>query len=466
MANLKREFIKYLNNNIKRISFGFIHPGIQAVLDGDFSRLPENPSEEDWHVLALMIDGYTLSKHLGLGEMLQFVSSCLHQYKERGILPKKSIELWICLLGLQRTEHFLGRFLEKDDRQFASVIYSELRKNLLDTEGVDKMITSLEINDYDRYRNDLIHRYWKYQEEKFQPVEEFFDQPNNGNKRPPVFLQSKAKNNILTSPDLKSIENEKLFNLIPHGEHHKWFRSMNSSQALALIVLGNLFIHNKLSILSHLTDDDGRSLLENMDIPFDEFFMEHKINFLGERRRTSIDAFIPGDYQIAIECKFTEKEVGSCSRPKLSKNASKYDQRYCNGSYIKQMGRMERCALTENGVKYWEYIPLFLKWDKGKDADACPLRYNYQLVRNLLAAGIKEDGSVSLTNGQVILIYDKRNPTCQLGGKIFRAYSEIKDALLFPPMLRKISWQNILRFMRGENILPWLTNKLKEKYGI
>ncbi|MHA1279770.1 MAG: PGN_0703 family putative restriction endonuclease [Candidatus Helarchaeota archaeon] len=466
MVDKKRKFIEYLNENISRFTFVTTHPGIKAVLHGDFSNLPENPSDDAWHVLALMIDGYTLSEHLGLGEMLGFVSSCLQQYKERGILPKKSIELWICLLGLQRSEHFLGRPLEGDDRQFVSEIYSELRKNLLDTEGVGKMIKSLEINDYGRYRNDLIHRYWRYQEKEFQPVEEFFDQPNNDNERPPVFLKSEAKKNILTSLDSKSIENEQLFNLIPHGEHHKWFRSMNSSQALALIVLGNLFIHNKLSILSHLTDDDGRSLLENMDIAFDEFFMEHKINFLGERRRTSIDAFIPGDFQIAIECKFTENEVGSCSRTKLSKNASKYEQRYCNGSYIKQMGRKERCALTENGVKYWKYIPLFFKWDKEKDADACPLRYNYQLVRNLLAAGIKEDGSASLTNGQVILIYDKRNPACQPGGKIFRSYNETKEALLNPRMLRKISWQNIIRYMRGENILPWITKQLKEKYGI
>jgi len=88
------------------------------------------------------------------------------------------------------------------------------------------------------------------------------------------------------------------------------------------------------------------------------------------------------------------------------------------------------------------------------------------LVRNILAAGIKEDGSISPKNGQVILIYDSRNPACQRGGKIYRSYHEIEEALIFPRMLRKITWQNIISCMREENILPWLTGELNQKYGL
>ena len=53
--------------------------------------------------------------------------------------------------------------------------------------------------------------------------------------------------------------------------------------------------------------------------------MEYKIDYLGEPRRTSLDSYISGDYRIAIECKFTEAEVGSCSRPRLKPTDSNYE---------------------------------------------------------------------------------------------------------------------------------------------
>lgn len=48
-------------------------PGILAVLEWDFSLLPEHPSHNDWQALALMIDGYGLSDKLGLGTLEYFV---------------------------------------------------------------------------------------------------------------------------------------------------------------------------------------------------------------------------------------------------------------------------------------------------------------------------------------------------------------------------------------------------------
>ena len=317
-----------------------------------------------------------------------------------------------------------------------------------------------------KFRSELIHRYWQYQGEKYPSVEKYFDQPNNKFQRPPVFLQSEARHNILTIGDLDSTVNKNLFELIKHGEHHKLFQSMNSSQALALSVLGNLFVYGKLSILAQVKDDDGLPLLGESNISFESFCMEHKINFLGEPRRTSVDAFISGNYQIAIECKFTEKEVGSCSRPRLTKKDSNYDSQYCNGAYSRQRKRKERCALTEIGVKYWELIPHFFHWDKDKDVDDCPMRFNYQLVRNILAAGVKEDGCISPLHGQLILVYDKRNPACQLGGKIHKSFTEIRNALIFPRMVRKTTWQNIVSAMRAESILPWLSEELEKKYNI
>lgn len=327
------------------------------------------------------------------------------------------------------------------------------------------MIASKEKTDYKNYRDALIQRYWRYAEHEFNPSDRYFDQPNQNYHRPPVFVGSKSDRNILTSPDSPSNKKEQLMKLIPDGAHHKWFRSMSSSQALAMSVLGNLYIYDKLSILSRLVDDEGQPLLNSREIHYENFYLEHKINYLGETRKTIIDAFIPGEFQIAIECKFTEFEVGSCSRPRLSKTASNYERDYCNGAYKQQQLRKERCSLTEQGVKYWDYVPLFFKWDKSKDYDSCPLRFNYQLIRNILAAGIKEHHSGSPENGQVLMIYDDRNPANHPGGKVYRSYYETKEALKFPFILKKVSWQNIVQKMRQENVLTWLTERLNHKYG-
>jgi hypothetical protein len=94
------------------------------------------------------------------------------------------------------------------------------------------------------------------------------------------------------------------------------------------------------------------------------------------------------------------------------------------------------------------------------------LNKNYQLVRNILAVGVKEDRSVSTENSHVVLIYDERNPAFMSGGVGFIAYSETKAALKRPAMLRKSSWQRITQCIRQEKILPWLSEQLTIKYGL
>jgi len=48
--------------------------------------------------------------------------------------------------------------------------------------------------------------------------------------------------------------------------------------------------------------------------------MEYTVGYLNEPRPTSLDGFISGDYQVAIECTLLEREVGTCSRPGLYNN--------------------------------------------------------------------------------------------------------------------------------------------------
>lgn len=63
-------------------------------------------------------------------------------------------------------------------------------------------------------------------------------------------------------------------------------------------------------------------------------------------------------------------------------------------------------------------------------------------------------------------MYDERNPAFQKGGKGDIAYEETRDALLEPDRLKRCSWQQIVRQIREEKGLSWLTDQLEAKYGI
>lgn len=312
------------------------------------------------------------------------------------------------------------------------------------------------------YKEDLVSRYWTYQKVFFPAIEEYFERRSDL----PVFRTDKECHNILVKPGAAREESARLFSLLPEKERHKWFRSMNSSQALTQTVFGNLAVYDQLNCLAELTDDSKEPLFGEAQVSSENFAMEQKITYLGEPRCTSLDGFISGKYQVAIECKFTESEVGSCSRPRLVPSASNYEAVFCDGTFTKQRGRRERCALTEIGVLYWKYIPELFKWGSGTDLRPCPLHNNYQLVRNVLGACVRPNGNVSPANGHVVLVYDERNPAFQKGGDGFVAFAETREALRIPSVLRKCSWQRIIRHLRSKMILPWLTDQLESKYGL
>jgi hypothetical protein len=316
------------------------------------------------------------------------------------------------------------------------------------------------------YKADLNQRFWEYKRIHFPDQDDIFDASHPQDKGPPVFTKFGASNNIIFNPSGPSSEKEKLLSLISEHERHRWFRSMSSSQALAQSVLGNLAIHESLPCLADLKDDEGMDLFGRALFSSDNFLMEHKIDHLGERRRTSLDGFIDGDFQVAIECKFTEADVGNCSRPKLKKNASNYERDLCDGTYSRQRMRKGRCSLTEIGVLYWRYVPQLFNWNNDCDLSPCPLDRNYQLVRNILAVGVKPDGSVSVNNGLALLIYDERNPYFKEYGQGLMAFKETKEALREPNMLRKCSWQRLVQHLREKEVLPWLTKELGLKYGL
>jgi hypothetical protein len=315
------------------------------------------------------------------------------------------------------------------------------------------------------YRDAMVARFWRYQKDAFRDRPEIFERPDMGDGRPPVFLRHAAEHNVLMAPDISREERNRLLRDIPPRERHRWFRSMSSSQAIALSVFGNLKVYGLLGLLSGLHDEQGRLIFGDEAITPENFRMEYKADSLGEPMPTSLDALIVGKHPVAIECKLTESEVGNCSRPRLTKHDSNYEKDFCDGTYHDQRGRMTRCSLTEIGVKYWSHIPAVFKWTADADLAPCPLRANYQLVRNLLAVSVPSEAMPSGA-GHVVLVYDERNPAFQEGGKGHIAYEETRNALHDPERLKKCSWQQIACILRGEKRLSWLADQLEGKYGI
>jgi hypothetical protein len=312
----------------------------------------------------------------------------------------------------------------------------------------------------------LIDRFWQYQKERFPDLKKYFDREEATPQRPPVFLKHTADYNILMKPDITEDEKKMLISEIPAYERHRWFRSTKSSQALAQSIFGNLKIYGRINVLDELSDESGNPLFEPANITPDNFTMEYSINYLGEPRRTSVDAFISGDYQIAIECKLSEGEFGTCSRPRLKEKDSNYEKDFCDGSYTHQRGRSKRCSLTQIDVLYWKYVPGLFTWQSDSDLRPCPLNKNYQLIRNLLGACVRSDGTLSPEQGHVVIIYDMRNPAFKKGGKAYSAFEETKAALRHPHLLKKCSWQLISEHLNHYPELRWLTEDLQMKYGL
>ena len=317
------------------------------------------------------------------------------------------------------------------------------------------------------FRRRLIDRFGRFQQESFANNAEVFDRPYTaGGGRPPVFLKSHAELNIIAHPHASPEERRRLLDLVPVNKRHRWFRSMTSSQALAQSVLGNLIVHDCVGLLGDLEDDEGQPLFGRAVLTADTLALEHEVGFLGEPTPTSLDGIISGAYRVAIECKLTEQEVGPCSRPLMKTDATRYEQDFCDGTYTVQRGRCHRCSLTDRGVKYWGYVPaLFPDWVPDRDHRPCPLADNYQLVRNVLAACVREDGAVSPSNGHAVLLYDSRNPAFQPGGKGYVAFDATRSALIRAEGLRKCGWQSVTTRLADSTEMRWLAHALDAKYG-
>ena len=71
---------------------------------------------------------------------------------------------------------------------------------------------------------------------------------------------------------------------------------------------------------------------------------------------------------------------------------------------------------------------------------------------------------MDLTRGHALVVSDARNPVFQphAGG----TFEKLREQLIEPSVLRRCSWQSIVKVMADYDDLKWLVKALGEKYGL
>jgi hypothetical protein len=274
--------------------------------------------------------------------------------------------------------------------------------------------------------------------------------------RPPVLQREFVDQNLVVPADDERAD--EIRGCIPPAQRHRHFGSLRSSQALAQSVFGTIRAYRCYKLLRGITADCGRPAF--LDAPCDwKIELEHEVRSLGEPRPTSIDVLMcNGSYRVAVECKFTEAEFGRCSRPGLTPQDRAYHTQFCNGDYLVQAGRQSRCALTEIGVLYWDFLPTLFNWPRDADQTPCQFGKVYQLARNALAVGHAS------YRGHALVVYDANNPAFLAGGAAITQWEIAVAAIRQPGRLRRISWQKLINVIGGYADLKEFSANVSRKY--
>lgn len=279
--------------------------------------------------------------------------------------------------------------------------------------------------------------------------------------RPPV-VSRWSDNLILPSENEKSSEIKKL---IKSSDRHVWFESFRSSQALAQSVFGAFKVTGKLDLLSEVTAECGRPAFGKM-LPDTKLLMETSVGTLFNEtgKKTQMDVLLASHlYKVVVECKFFELKFSTCSK---TKNNKKNGEIECNGSYTRQKGRKRRCYYSEHKASYWKFIPKLFDWNANQDLIPCPFDETNQIVRNVLASVIGEDGKVNPSKGHTTFIYDNRNPVYKINGAAYIQFQKAAEACRVPGLMRRVSWQEIIRVCVGQSDFDWLLQELGKKHDI
>ena len=309
------------------------------------------------------------------------------------------------------------------------------------------------------YETALLAQLWNWADRHHGHELDGGSRPN----RPPVLRRECASNAVLVPPDPTRAAG--IVGTVPARERHRWFRSFSSSQSLTQSVFGAVRAFGRLDLLEGVMAECGRPAFLEV-ARGGSLVLEHAVRSLAEPRPTSVDVWLEaGSRRVAVECKFTEREFGTCSRPRLRPRHSNYAEQHCDGNYRVQRGRSERCALSEIGIRYWTYLPELFDWAADRDLRPCPFSEAYQLARNALAATVTA-GGLDPGSGYVLVVYDARNPEYAPGGAAQHQYEAAVRACRVPGMFRRLSWQRLVGAFTGALELAYLMEGLEGKYGI
>lgn len=318
------------------------------------------------------------------------------------------------------------------------------------------------MTDYDRFIHYQQRRWWSYADEHcLHQLDGGNHQANLRIRRSPVC--ARAEDNILTPPD-NAVWARRIQAWMPANHRHRYFRSFRSSQALCQAVFGAVVTAGFLPQLGGLQAECGRPAFFSEGEDGWAATPEYQARQLGEPRPSSIDVLLSlGRRRVAVECKFTEGDFGSCSRTDPQKYRPPV---LCDGSYSRQFGRQHRCSLAEKNIKYWAFAPLLFDWDASVDLRPCPLNETYQLARNAMVATCEASGSFMADMGFVTIIYDKRNPAFQQGGRAFHQLELARSSSRYEGMFRLLSWQRLCGQLASHERFTWLLDAISAKHGI
>ena len=313
---------------------------------------------------------------------------------------------------------------------------------------------------YTNYEKAVLQTLWTWAKQYHQG--ELDKKPH----KPPVLACRFATNNVLIPRNISKADTIRI--AIPQDQRQLWFRSLKSSQALTQSVFGALSAFNRLDLLRDVQAECGRPAFFGNHRGWKLDF-EHEVRCLGEnpRGRTSVDVLLSEpNGRVAVECKFTEQEFGTCSRPRLRPSDPNYSEQHCNGNYQVQRQRRHRCSLTEVGIRYWDHLPYLFDWPADCDHEPCPFGGVYQLARNALAAALTPKGKLDPNAGHGLVVYDARNPEFQAGGKAESQWVTVSAACRVPGLVRRLSWQSLLAAIARASELAYLVDGVREKYGL
>lgn len=301
------------------------------------------------------------------------------------------------------------------------------------------------MSDYKSYLDMLTGRFNAYVEDA--AVSECID-PDKGKGY--VFLREHEELNLF-QPGLAEF--------MPANNRHQWFRSMMSSQALAASVLGTIANRGGVPMLSGLLCDDGLPLFEEKrDLRLMSLEYVPKWLEMGGSK-TQIDAYLEFvGWRVAIECKFTESDIGHCEMSDRGERKEAY----------RDLPGYDFCyRVAYNGAAYWRYWPYISNLAVPEEcSDTCPMLGTYQLARNVMCAGIDQDSGGFDGMGKALLLYDGRNPEFQGKGKAVSSYESLKKALIKPEMLRSATWQSLIGLLGKSGGYEDLLEYLGLKYGL